>query len=154
MRNMQPTGPKSTSADETDDIYQKEDPIDCSLDTRKTKNLGNLYTAVKGHDSKQGKFFFTLKSSVEPTITKEAIMNNAKEEGRVDHKGNIIKIIPQGPDLIEKSLETRIKAQGQSYTNIIPNKTKKVEEAFVLKLKGGQPKLNEVKANPSLGSMN
>ena len=81
-------------------------------------------------------------------------MNNAKEEGRVDHKGNIIKIIPQGPDLIEKSLETRIKAQGQSYTNIVPNKTKKVDEAFVLKLKGGQPKLSEVKANPSLGSMN
>jgi len=37
-------------------------------------------------------------------------MNNAKEEGRIDHKGNIIRVIPVGPDLIEKSLEIRIKA--------------------------------------------
>ena len=31
---------------------------------------------------------------------------------------------------------------------------KKDEMVFQLKLKGGQPKLSEVKANPSLGSMN
>ena len=110
MRNMAPAGPKSTNADEVDEIYQKDDPVECSLDTRKTKNLGNLFTAVKGHDSKQGKFFFTLKSSGEVPITKAAIMNNAKEEGRIDHKGNIIRVIPVGPDLIEKSLEIRIKA--------------------------------------------
>ena len=90
MRNMAPTGPKSTDKDELDEIYQKDDPIESSMDIRKVKNLGNLFTAVKGHDTKQGKFFFTLKSSVEVPITKAAMMNNAKEEGRVDHKGNII----------------------------------------------------------------
>jgi len=81
-------------------------------------------------------------------------MNNAKEEGRVDHNGNIIRVIPTGPDLIEKSLDIRIKAQGQSYTTTVPDKTKKVEDVFKLKLKGDQPKLNKAKANTSLGSMN
>ena len=36
----------------------------------------------------------------------------------------------------------------------MPNKTKAPEEAFKLRLKGGQPKLSEVKADTSLGSMN
>lgn len=151
---MAPPGPKSTNAEEIDEIYQKDDPIECSLDTRKTKNSGNLFTAVKGHDSKMGKFFFTLKSSGEVPITKAAIMNNAKEEGRIDQNGNIIRVIPTGPDLIEKSLDTRIKAQGHSYMTTVPDKTKKAESVFALKLKGGQPKLSEVKPNTSLGSMN
>lgn len=36
----------------------------------------------------------------------------------------------------------------------VPDKTKKAEDTFKLRLKGGQPKLSEVKANTSLGQMN
>ena len=77
------TGPKSTEKDEVDEIYKKEDPIESSLGIRKAKN-NNYMTACK-IDSKQGKFFFTLKlTGGEVPITRTQLMNNAKEEGRID----------------------------------------------------------------------
>lgn len=35
-------GPKSTQTDEVDEIYSKPDPIDASLQIRKTRNKGNV----------------------------------------------------------------------------------------------------------------
>ena len=40
---------------------------------------------------------------------------------------------------------------GSSYTTVVVNKDKKEIGTFKLQLKGGQPKLNEIKENPKLG---
>lgn len=54
-----PTGPKSTEKDEVDEIYNNEDPIGATTDKRKEK--GSIMEHVTGTQSRQGKFFFSLK---------------------------------------------------------------------------------------------
>ena len=58
-RNTLPVGPKSTEKDEVDDIYKESDPIGVSL--AKRKKAGTFTSVVADKNSKQGKFFFTLK---------------------------------------------------------------------------------------------
>lgn len=56
---MMPVGPKSADADELDEIYKKEDPIESSLSIR--KKSGALASVVPDKNAKSGKFFFTLR---------------------------------------------------------------------------------------------
>ena len=50
----------STNFDEVDDIYFEKDPIGVSLKQRK-KSGGLLTSVIKNANSKNGKYFFTLK---------------------------------------------------------------------------------------------
>ena len=51
-------GPKSSDKDEVDDIYKSEDPIEVTI--KKRVKEGTKTSTVK-EETKQGKFFFTLK---------------------------------------------------------------------------------------------
>ena len=51
-------GPKSSDKDELDDIYKTEDPIEVTM--KKRVKEGSIISRVK-EETKQGKFFFTLK---------------------------------------------------------------------------------------------
>lgn len=53
------SGPKSVDVDEIDEIYKETDPIEASLNKR--KKAGAIAQVVPDKNSKQGKFFFTLK---------------------------------------------------------------------------------------------
>lgn len=55
----QAAGPKSAETDDLDDIYKEVDPIEASLNKR--KKAGAIAQVVPDKNSKQGKFFFTLK---------------------------------------------------------------------------------------------
>ena len=113
--SIAPAGPKSAEIDEVDPIYGKADPVGSSLETR--KKAGAVTYMVPDKNSKQGKFFFTLrlKGGAIP-ISEEAKNNLAKIEGRVDESG---KIIVQKPDPIDKSLGIRHSQAGRSYTNVV-----------------------------------
>jgi len=71
-----------------DDIYKNEDPIGVSIEKR--KKAGTITSTVADKNSKQGKYFFTLKVVGEPVkISEEAKLNNAKETGKLDRQGTI-----------------------------------------------------------------
>jgi hypothetical protein len=80
LRASAHTGPKSAATDEVDDIFKLEDPVEASIEMR--KKAGSLTSTVDNKNSKQSKFFFSLKVVGEPVkITEEAKYNNAKELG-------------------------------------------------------------------------
>jgi hypothetical protein len=54
-KSVMPVGPKSAEADDTDEIYKKEDPIESSLSIR--KKSGALASVVPDKNAKAGKYF-------------------------------------------------------------------------------------------------
>ena len=109
----------------------------------KRKKAGQPTSVVPDKNSKNGKFFFTLKlKGDKPPITEKAIWANYREMGMLDHKGNLK--VKDKPCEIENQLTMRIK-DGNSVQAIVPARTKKEGEegVFNLKLKGELPKLKK-----------
>mmetsp|Transcript_9365 Transcript_9365/g.14221 ORF Transcript_9365/g.14221 Transcript_9365/m.14221 type:complete len:343 (+) Transcript_9365:263-1291(+) len=133
---------KSLDKDEMDDIYKNNDPIAVSLDTR--KKSGAISTVVPNKNSKQGKFFFTLKVKGEQIkVSEEAKRNNARETGKSEEPAEL-----KAEDPIEKSLQSRVKAG--SNTTVVPNKVKKEETVTKFKLVNDIPKAAEIKRDPTM----
>lgn len=129
-----PPGPKSAEVDEVDEIYKNSDPIDVSLGKR--KKGGAITTVVPDKNSKQGKFFFTLRSKGDPLeITEEAKKNVLIEAGKVDPAGNVKVEEKPKADPIEMSLNSRLNAG--SLTSTVQSKDKKADGITPLKLVGG-----------------
>ena len=129
-----PPGPKSAEVDEVDEIYTNADPIDVSLGKR--KKGGALTTVVPDKNSKQGKFFFTLRNKGDVLhISEEAKKNALIEAGKVDPAGNVKIEDKPKLDPIEMSLSTRKNAG--SLTSTVQLKEKKGDSITPLKLKGG-----------------
>ena len=80
MKNSAIPTQKSAEKDEVDDIYKEKDPIGVSFEKR--KKAGQVTAVVADKNSKQGKFFFTLKNTgPKIPITDQAKYANARELG-------------------------------------------------------------------------
>ena len=148
--SIAPAGPKSAEVDEVDPIYGQADPVASSLETR--KKAGAVTYVVPDKNSKQGKYFFTLRLKGGPiAISEEAKHNFAKLEGKVDDTGKIIVV---KPDPIDKSLSLRHAQAGRSYTNVVKATKPAEEPVFKLKLSGTVPAPKEAPKDPTLGFLN
>lgn len=91
---------KSSDKDIIDEIYKQPDPIDASI-RKRYQAAGRVTDVIPDRNSKQGKFFFTLRFSGQKlVITDQAKWANSKELGLLDHEGNL-KVDPSEPCLIE-----------------------------------------------------
>jgi hypothetical protein len=111
---------------------------------------------VPDKNSKQGKFFFTLRLKGSPIIISEqAHFNFAKLEGKVDGQtGKMVVEAKPKPDPIDKSLSLRLAQAGTSYTNVVKAQKPLEEAVFKLKLNGSIPEPKEPPKDPALGFLN
>ena len=92
-----------------DEIYASEDPIETSVKKRSDAG-GTILEAVSGTQSKQGKFFYTLKFKGEQPVLKSPakLSSNKKIKPAMASSASG----DPGPDPIAKCVSSRVKAGG------------------------------------------